>query len=256
MAEMGEPSFLGLDFFGEGERFGEAHVGGVRLVAQSIDDQMADAVDLFNGEFWDDFAVAEVSDEGLIILGEKVAEDVGAAVFDGERGDGGGADLEGASDEFWGGADVTWPAIFAIEGEFENALEIGHGFWGGVDGEIFAAVAEGAEVIEAHDVIGMGVGEDHGVEAAEAFAEGLGAEIGAGVDHPSGFGGLEINGGAGALVVRVCGSADRAIATDHGDALGGSGAEKSEMERGHLGWTISQEGDGWQSSGRDWVGMS
>ena len=256
MAEMGEPSFLGLDFFGEGERFGEAHVGGVRLVAQSIDDQMADAVDLFNGEFWDDFAVAEVSDEGLIILGEKVAEDVGAAVFDGERGDGGGADLEGASDEFWGGADVTWPAIFAIEGEFENALEIGHGFWGGVDGEIFAAVAEGAEVIEAHDVIGMGVGEDHGVEAAEAFAEGLGAEIGAGVDHPSGFGGLEINGGAGALVVGVCGSADRAIATDHGDALGGSGAEKSEMERGHLGWTISQEGDGWQSSGRDWVGMS
>ena len=230
VAEMGEPSFLGLDFFGEGERFGEAHVGGVRLVAQSIDDQRADAVDLFNGEFWDDFAVAEVSDEGLIILGEKVAEDVGAAVFDGERGDGGGADLEGASDEFWGGADVTWPAIFAIEGEFENALEIGHGFWGGVDGEIFAAVAEGAEVIEAHDVIGMGVGEDHGVEAAEAFAEGLGAEIGAGVDHPSGFGGLEINGGAGALVVGVCGSADRAIATDHGDALGGSGAEKSEME--------------------------
>ena len=230
VAEMGEPSFLGLDFFGEGEGFGEAHVGGVRLVAQGIDDQMADAVDLFNGEVWDDFAVAEVSDEGLMILGEKVTEDVGAAVFDGERGDGGGADLEGTGDDFWGGSDVTWPAIFAIEGEFENALEIGHGFWGGVDGEIFAAVAEGAEVIEAHDVIGMGVGEDHGVEAAEAFAEGLGAEIGAGVDHPSGFGGLEINGGAGALVVGVSGGADGAIATNHGDALGGSCAEESEVE--------------------------
>ena len=43
--------------------------------------------------------------------------------------------------------------------------------------------AEGAEVVQAEDVVGVAVGVEDGVDAADAFAEGLGVEVGAGVDE-------------------------------------------------------------------------
>ena len=51
---------------------------------------------------------------------------------------------------------------------------------------------EWAEVVEAQDVVGVGVGVEDGVDVANFFAEGLGAEVGAGVDED---GAVRIGGG-------------------------------------------------------------
>jgi hypothetical protein len=43
--------------------------------------------------------------------------------------------------------------------------------------------AEGAEVVEAEDVVGVSVGVEDGVDVAKVFADGLGMEVLAGVDQ-------------------------------------------------------------------------
>ncbi len=74
----------------------------------------------------------------------------------------------------------------------------------GVDGEVAGvAKAERAEVVEAHDVVGVAVGVEDGVDVADAFAEGLRVEVGAGVDEDDVAVVRETDGGAGAAVTRV-----------------------------------------------------
>ena len=56
-------------------------------------------------------------------------------------------------------------------------------FFRAVHGERgFLANVEGANIVEAEDVVGVAVGEEDGVEAIEADAEGLLAKVGRGVD--------------------------------------------------------------------------
>ena len=42
---------------------------------------------------------------------------------------------------------------------------------------------EGPQVVEPHDVIGVAVGVEHSIDATNAFTEGLGMEVRAGVDQ-------------------------------------------------------------------------
>ena len=63
--------------------------------------------------------------------------------------------------------------------------------------------AEGAEVVEAHDVVGVAVGVEDGVDAADVLADGLGVEVGAGVDEDGVVVVGEADGGPGAAVARV-----------------------------------------------------
>ena len=62
--------------------------------------------------------------------------------------------------------------------------------------------AEGAEVVHAEDVVGVAVGVEDGVEAVDAGGNGLGVEVGAGVDDDVVALPGDEDGGAGAAVVR------------------------------------------------------
>ena len=54
----------------------------------------------------------------------------------------------------------------------------------GVEGQVpWVVEAEGAEVVHAEDVVGVAVGVEDGVDAADVLADGLGVEVGAGVDE-------------------------------------------------------------------------
>ena len=46
-----------------------------------------------------------------------------------------------------------------------------------------AAEAVGAHIVEAVQVVGVAVGEEHAIDAVDAVAERLGSEIGAGIDE-------------------------------------------------------------------------
>ena len=224
---MSEPRGLRVDSGGDCEGLADAEMGGVLGVAEGVDDEGFDALDALDDGVGDFFAIAEIGGEFAAGGLEEVAVDAGAAVLEGERGDEGVAKLEGAFDQVRAGADVAHGQAGGFEGEGKDALEIGHGFGGGVDRD-GGVVAKGAEVVEAHDVIGVGVGEDGGIDANDVLAERLEAELGAGIDYPGGLGGGDVDGGAGAVVARVLGSADFAIATGDRHALRSACAEEGD----------------------------
>jgi len=87
------------------------------------------------------------------------------------------------------------------------------------------ADVEGANVVEALDVIGVAVGEKNGCEAIEAGGEGLGAK--SGVVSMTTFWPLRERRmeGRRRFVVRIGGLADGTVAADGGDSHGGAGTE-------------------------------
>ena len=124
-------------------------------------------------------------------------------------------------------------AVDLAEGVFEDALDGVGGGVVGVERELAAvAEAEGAEVVHAEDVVGVAVGVEDGVEAADVFADGLGVEVGTGVDEDvcGRCRRCRIEGRVRRLrragAVRV--GADGAVAAERGDAHGGAAAEKGE----------------------------
>jgi hypothetical protein len=85
-----------------------------------------------------------------------------------------------------------------------------------------------AQIVEPHDVVGVRMREDDRVEPADIFAQGLGAKVGAGVDHPGAFRRFDIDGRAQTLIARIGRMTDLTIAADHGHALRSSRAEEGQ----------------------------
>ena len=52
-------------------------------------------------------------------------------------------------------------------------------------------LGESAHVIEPHDVIGVGMGEEGGIQPDDALSQALGAEIRSRIDHEMALGGLD-----------------------------------------------------------------
>jgi DNA repair protein RecN (Recombination protein N) len=82
-------------------------------------------------------------------------------------------------------------------------------------------------------MVGMGMGEEGGIEPGNPFPKALAPEIGRRIDHEVEIRGLDQKRGPGPVITGVCRPADRAIAPDDGDPVGGPGSEKGEIERRH-----------------------
>ena len=63
--------------------------------------------------------------------------------------------------------------------------------------------AKGAEIVEAHDVIGVRMGENNRIEPPNILPQRLGPKVGPGIDYPRGFGRFHIDGRAQTLIARV-----------------------------------------------------
>ena len=74
----------------------------------------------------------------------------------------------------------------------------------------------------------MAVGVNGGIEAGNGGPEGLGAEIRGGVDNDAEVFILEPSRGAETPIPGVGGSTDPAVAGQHGDTLGSTGAKKGQ----------------------------
>jgi hypothetical protein len=79
-------------------------------------------------------------------------------------------------------------------------------------------------------MIGMRMGEDDRIHPPDIFPQRLGPKIGTGIDDKSHFRRFDINGRSEALIPRINGAANGAIAADRRDALGSTRAEKGERE--------------------------
>jgi hypothetical protein len=181
MSEVGLPGFELLD---GGEGFADGHVGVMVFVAKGVDDE--DVKVLKKGERLgrDRFDVGEVG-QGKVI-GEIEAKAVGAnpAVFNLDRGDFEAVEFEGVHKRAWVGVDVATLFAFVEKGPREHAFEATKRFGRSVEREgIVSMPAEGADFIEASDVIDMLVGVKDGVDGGDILAERLFVKVGAGVDE-------------------------------------------------------------------------
>lgn len=121
--------------------------------------------------------------------------------------------------------DVVPGGSLLAESIGEHAPQIVEGSRGGVDRHGFVIeFAEPAQVVEAQNVIGVGVGVNNGVDARDALPQTLGTEVGRGIDLKHGLAGPEQGGRAQAFVPCVAGSANPALAANHGYAVRGARA--------------------------------
>ena len=242
VAHVGEEGALGLEELDEGGGLGYVGVAAVGFVAESIEDENVEVLEEREALGGDVGHVGEVGGGAEAVAGDGLAAvgDGDALELRAEEGDGGARGGGDAVDLYAGAGGV---AVFGAEGVVEDALEGEGSRVVGVDGEVAGDVeAEGAQIVEAHDVISVAVGVENGVDAADVLADGLGVEVGAGVDEDGAvefslFVG-EADGGAGATVARLgrrqVGAgrggrgADRAWASESGDAHGGAATEKGE----------------------------
>ncbi len=160
------------------------------------------------------------------------------------------------------------------EGVVEDALDGGGGLVVGIEGErVDQGEGQGAQVVHAEDVVGVGVREEDGVDVGDAFADGLGVEVRAGVDEDGVVCTVvmprDVDGWAGPAVARVAcwrdsGGAHGAGAAERGDAHGCAGAEEGESGV-HAGRRAKGKGgtaelpddagaEAW-SSGCGWLGL-
>ncbi len=90
---------------------------------------------------------------------------------------------------------------------------------------------EPADIVETENMVGMGVGNEHGIHAAHAKSQHLIAEIRRGINDDMLAGGLYVDTGSPALVARIIGPADRAGAPDGGNTGRSARAQESDFHK-------------------------
>lgn len=91
-----------------------------------------------------------------------------------------------------------------------------------------------SQVVKAHDVVTVRMGNEYGIELAEFGSQALFAEVRSAVDNPLGaVGSGKVDGASFSLVTGVVGRADFAITTDYRNADRCAGSEKSNFHSCH-----------------------
>lgn len=227
---MGQPSPPRPELGGEGDGFSDRKVTPVGLWLEPVEDQGVDPGEETLALGMQILRVGQVGEEAGAAHREKEADRFHLAVGDRQRGHLEVADLEGTADGVRGGFEIAAVAIFAVEDVGESRLEPVEALRGGVDRDlVILHHGEATQVVEAHDVVAVGVGVEDRVEMADALAQALLAEVGTGVDDELGPGAADKNRGAEPPVPGVVRAADGAVAADHGHPDRGARAEKGDF---------------------------
>ncbi len=226
MADVGEPSAFGFYFRNKVERFLEVHVHGMLPVMQGTRYQVFCSKNFFFFNIGNCFYIGQISQAA-----EPKAQNRNVPMDYFNRLNSDVADRKRCVVVNLNQLD----AGYARDGRAENILEsspylLGYSRQGVNFHRLTSAKIEWADVVQPDDVVVVLVGEQYSVQMADFGAEHLLAQVGASVNQDvSGSGGNE-GGGAEAVVERVVGTANYAIATDDGDSLRGAGAEECEFQ--------------------------
>jgi hypothetical protein len=178
VSDVGEPSATGAELLNKGERLLDGLVHGMRDIAEGVENEV---VETFEQSGRGRRQGAEIGEVGS--AAEAKTEDFEIAVAQGHGDDWHAKKLEGAVDDVEGDAGDGAERRRFIEDVRKCAAEDLEGFFGTVHGDCaLLADVEGANVVEAEDVVSMAVGEENGIKAIEANAQSLLAEVGSGVD--------------------------------------------------------------------------
>src|SRR5208337_4959999 len=174
VSDVREPGAARLELVNEGEGLLDGLVHGMRDIAESVDDEVVEVFEERHGGFGEAAEIGEIRGAA-----EAETEDVHFAVEERHGNDGNAEKFKGAFDYMEDDAGNGAEGGLGIKNVGKGAADDAEGFLGAVDGHgSTLADVEGANVVEALDVIGVAVGEKNGSEAIEARGEGLGAKIG------------------------------------------------------------------------------
>src|SRR5260370_32313560 len=130
---------------------------------------------------------------------EAIAGDLLRPVGDGDSVEAGAKQLDSSAG---GGIDAMnldaragRVAVFLAKGVFEDTFDAVCSFLIGVDRQVVMPTkAERTQIVEAHHMVGVAMGVEHSVDAANPFAQGLGGEVGACIHEDGGGGGGDAGG--------------------------------------------------------------
>lgn len=234
VADMGKEGSARFELFHEGERAFEMRVAGMRLPAESIQNQDIQILEQGNALGWNIAHVREVSGRPKAVSGDCLrAMLYGDALKAGseEIGPGSRRRLVQRMD---GDASSRRVAIVLPEGVIEDSPQGVRCLYIGIDWKILLQLeAEGTQIIEAEDMVGMSMRIEDGIDVADTFANRLCVKVGSGVDKDDAVVVDQPQRRARAAVVRIsgrrgCGGADSAVAAKGGHPHGRARTEKRE----------------------------
>jgi hypothetical protein len=181
VSNVGEKSAFCTDAAGPGDGLIERGMAGVRLAAQSGEDDAVEALEEGKALFGN---VADVGEVGGLTEAESVNELLTMADGNADEVDAVNRHALLEREDFYAGA--VRVSGRRGKGVVVDAIEDAGGFAGGVkrDDAAFSSdgEAEGSEIIQAEDVVCVIVGIEDGIDAVEPASESLLAEVGSGVN--------------------------------------------------------------------------
>ena len=202
-------------------------VRGMGFVAKCVQKQHVEPGEVLHGFFRDLAVIGEIG-EGA----EAESVDLAFSVQQRHRSAGDPKQIERlAIEDVW--LDSRTRGLRGLSGKHiaKAMLDTGESLLGAVNGDrATLAKVERADVVETHDVIGVGMGKQDGVKVRDGGAEGLLSKIGRGVDEDRTAVVLDPDRGPQSLIARVGGSAYVAVAPDGGNANAGAGAKHGELQ--------------------------
>ena len=133
---------------------------------------------------------------------------------------------ERAVDDMRLGEKIALRNRLAGEGVLEDPPQVLHRLFPGINRQRRSApqIAKPPAIVQSHNVIGMGMGEDHRVEPADVFAQHLDAELRRGINHQLDVRRVHIKRRAGAVVFGIGQELRRILLSNHRHALRRPGA--------------------------------
>lgn len=225
--DVGEKGLPGADPARDGEGFFDRKMRRVPLVLERIEDEQVQALEQFETRGRDEIRVGAVGD---VADAETQDRHVAVKEWDGRPNLAG--DFERAVDDL--PLEVGAEDFHLRFGLFERVAETSRqdGVRRGIRPDIQRAFFErikSADIVKTHDVIGMSMGKDDGVDHVDGISDALQAKFRGGVDQNPGIAAGNDCGRTHALVVDIGAGTDRAMASNHRDAGGGAGAEKDDF---------------------------
>ncbi len=213
--DVSEPRLARLQPFDQPQALLDGAVRGMRFITQRVQEQHIQAAEQGQGFFRD---VAVVSQVGRFAETETVAGP--ASVKHGHGLEAQSGDLDRRAVEGVGpDARPRGLGLASMKDVGENAPDDSQRFLGGIDRDrLGLQKVERAQIVEAQDVVGVAVSKQHRVDAREARAQGLLAEIGPRVDDHAMAVPAQRDRGPQSPVARVVRVAHRARAADRRDA--------------------------------------
>ncbi len=205
----------------------------MRCLAERVEHDDFDAANLGDDFIRHFLAIAAISQALAPGLLEKEAMAGRFPMRQGQGSDAQVANFKRAIERARGRDEVAFRMWAVVEGVEKNAAQVFQRRRAGVDGQGLLAghLAEAAAVVHTHNVVCVRVGDEHGVEARDALAEALQAELRRGVHNEPRVWRLDVDGRPGAVVLRVGEEGGGVFLADDRHAVGGASAEESELER-------------------------